>query len=584
VVVANRKEFPDLKETMRWAIFLRIVILSGILIPGMTILHGPESHFLSLRLSFFYGVTIFYSLLEYLYARKESSVIFQIYSHLFFDLVIVSSIVDATGSVGSPFTFLYILLILEAGMLLRRSGAVMWATISSLVYLLLGILRFWGEGPLFSDFERDGSLITGGSGHPILDVFFPLSLFYLVALIIGFIDSRLSRAGDKVHNLSRELKRLSMETADIFFHIPSGVLTCDLAKRLIFVNPAGLKLLDLERKDSVGHPIERVFSVRHKALDKLIDQTFQENLPVNRAEVVLQGEDGKKKVDLGVSTSLLKDVNGTILGVTAIFQDISHLKELDAVSKRNLKFKTLTELSASMAHEIKNPLATINSSLEMLDRSSLTDEGKNLLDMIKAESVRLSQLLEDYLRFARIKVREWKKIDLLELVEEVKVLLMVRQDISSRISIDFDGFDGSGKDFIWGDPELVKQIFLNLFINSAEAIIGHGSIHVRFEGCEGVNEIDRAERANFQRIFVEDDGPGFSIEGASKAFNPFFTTKSEGSGLGLVIVQKIVDAHHGKIVLHNKKDEGACFILSLPITNPAQMDDRKNVRLVEQES
>jgi len=353
MVVAYRKEFPDLKETMRWAIFLRIVILSGILMPGMAILYGPESHFLSLRLSFFYGVTIFFSLLEYLYARKENSVIFQIYSHLFFDLAVISSIVDATGSVGSPFTFLYILLILEAGMLLRRSGAVMWATISSLVYLLLGILRFWGEGPLFGDFERGGFLITGGSGHPILDVFFPLSLFYLVALIIGFIDSRLRRACDKVHNLGQELKRLSMETTDIFYHIPSGVLTCDLAKRLIFVNPAGLRLLGLESKDTVGHPIERVFSGRHEALDKLIDQTIQENIPVSRAEVILHGGDGREKVDLGVSTSYLEDVNGTILGVTAIFQDISHLKKLDEMSKRNLQFKALTELSATMAHEIK---------------------------------------------------------------------------------------------------------------------------------------------------------------------------------------------------------------------------------------
>ena len=580
----NEREFPGLKEALRWAIFLRLIVLSAILVPGMAILYGPESHFLSLRLSFLYGVTILFSLFEYIYARKENSVVFQIYSHLIFDLVVISSIVDSTGSVGSPFTFLYILLILEAGVFLRRSGAVMWTTISSLVYLLLGILRFSGEGPLFSDYERGGFLLTSGPGHPLFDVFFPLSLFYLVALSIGFIASRLDRAGEKVRNLGMELKRLSLESADILYNIPTGVLTCDLSKRLIFANPACLNFLSLEGRDVVGYPVWKVFTRRHGALEKLIDETIRERSPVSRAEVTIGQGGDKGRVDLGVSTSLLHDVNGEVLGVTAIFQDISHLKKLEAISRRSLRFKALTELSASMAHEIKNPLATINSSLELLDKSAIPEERKSLLDMIKRESGRLSQLLEDFLRFAKIRVQEWKKIDLLELIEEVKVLIMVRPDISSRITIYFEGFKGNGKDIVWGDPDLLKQIFLNLFINAAEAIIGHGNICVILEEPKGMNEIGRIGEEAFQKVYVEDDGPGFSIDDAAKAFNPFFTTKSEGSGLGLAIVQRIMWAHRGKVELRSREGEGASFILSFPVREPVKVSDGSKPRPIEQQS
>ena len=573
---------PDSREILRWAILLRVAIFSAVLVPGMVIFFGLESHAIFMRVSFFMAVAASVSLLEYIYTRRGGAIGFQVYSHLLFDLVLISSVVDVTGCVGSNFTFLYILLILEAGIFLHRSGAVLWATISSLVYLLLGIVRFWGEGPLFSDIDSSSFLQASSPSHPLFDVFFPLTLFYFVALTIGAISSRLEREGEKASSLGRELKRLSLETTDILHNIPTGVMTIDLSGRLIFANPACLRLVGVGNEHTVGHPVRNILGERHTALLEVIDRTVEKRVPVVRAEVSVGEKGGKKKI-LGVSTSLLKGPDGEPLGVTTVFQDISCQKEVNALSRRAMRLKALIELSASLAHEIKNPLAVVSSSLELMERSQSSDERRKVFLMVKKESTRLSHLLEDFLRFARIRVRRWNSIDLWELIEEIKTLIMARHDIASRVTVHYAGFRGDGTDIVWGDAELLKQVFLNLFINAAESIPGKGNIHIRLEDRCAVNVIGQRDGDGYKTVIVEDDGPGFSNEAAGKAFDPFFTTKSGGSGLGLSITQRIVEAHRGKILLSDREPQGTCFSLILPVRKPAIVEERCGARLTGRE-
>lgn len=580
----DKKEIPRIQDALRWAILIRIVVISSILIPGIAILYEPGSEFLSHRLLFFFVMAIVFSVLEYLYSRRNRSVVFQVYTHLSFDLVVISSIVDATGSVGSQFTFLYILLILETGIFLKRIGAVMWATISSLVYLLLGIVRFWGEGPLLSDAGESSQFFLASSGHPLFDVFFPLSLFYLVALIIGFIVSKLDSAGSTVVNLGKELKRMSLESSDILFNIPTGVLTCDLTGRMVFVNPACRSLLRLERDELTGHPIDHVLDKRYEALKELINRTIENQEPVSRAEVILKGNRGEERVFLGVSTSLIHDLNGEILGVTAIFQNITNLKRLETMSTQTLRLKAIVEMSASMAHEIKNPLSSIQGSLELLGNPLTGEERMRVLERARKESKRLWGLLDDFLRLARIQVEEWNPIHLRELIEEVKALVMVRPDISSRIMIQLQGFGGDDQDIVWGDPELLKQVFLNLFINSAEAIDGIGKIRIYLEPPAAARSEQQEERERYLRFVVEDDGSGFTIEAAERAFEPFFTTKEGGSGLGLAITRKIIEAHYGRIEICPAEGRGARFVLSFPEQRPAVVRNEPRPPLIEKES
>ncbi len=576
----ERKENPRIKEALRWAILVRLIVICSILIPGIAILYKPGSEFLSHRLLFLFIMAIVFSILEYLYSRRNRSVVFQVYTHLSFDLVVISSIVDATGSVGSQFTFLYILLILEAGVFLKRIGAVMWATISSLVYLLLGIVRFWGEGPLLND----AGIFTATSSHPLFDVFFPLSLFYLVALIIGFIISKLDSAGNAVVELGKELKRMSLESSDILFNIPTGVLTCDLSGRMVFVNPACQGLLRLERDEMIGHPLDHVLDNRHEALIELINRTIKNQKPVNRAEVILKRKSGEDRIFLGVSTSLIHDLNGEILGVTAIFQDITNLKRLNTMSNQTLRLKAIVEMSASVAHEIKNPLSSIQNSLDLLEYQSTEEERRRVLEMARKESKRLWALLDDFLRLARIQVKEWNPIHLGELIEEVKALVMVRSDISSRIMIQIQGFGDDDQDLVWGDPELLKQVFLNLFVNSAEAINGMGKIRIFLEESSAASSEEQGERERYRQVVVEDDGSGFTSEAVERAFEPFFTTKEDGSGLGLAITRKIIEAHFGRIELFHAEGRGARFVLSFPDQRPAGFRDDPQPRLVEKES
>jgi two-component system sensor histidine kinase PilS (NtrC family) len=575
------KEVTAITKALRWAILIRIVVLSSILLPGMAIMYGPGSQFLSARLSYFFVMTIFFSILEYIYSRGERSIIFLVYSHMFFDLIVISSVVDATGAVGSSFTFLYILLILEAGLFLERSGALMWATISSLVYLLLGILRFWGEGPLFGEYEGNALFFSGSQFHPFFDVFFPLSLFYLVALAIGFISRRLDIEGEQIISLDKELKRLSLESSDILRHVPTGVMTCDLSGKLVFANPACLSILGLKSEKAIGLQLRNLFNERHEKLGKLIEKTIQEETPISRTNVAVSNGKEAEKVHLGVSTSFLRDVDGVVTGVTTIFQDISHLKKMSVLKRSTLRLRALTELSSLMTNEIRNPLATIRGSLEMLEKNDSNDERRRILDIVRNESDKLLQLLEDFLRFAKIKVRKWNRVNLLEMLEEIRVIFEVRPDIASRIIIHHEGFEGEGKEVVYGDSGLLKQLFLILFVNAAEAIEGQGNIRVRSEKSAHPDKGGRSGSKNYRSICVEDDGPGFSIETAAKAFDPFYTTKNGGNGLGLAIAQRIVEAHRGTIELNSREGNGSCFSLLLPAINPDEMRIEKRIQALE---
>jgi two-component system sensor histidine kinase PilS (NtrC family) len=272
-------------------------------------------------------------------------------------------------------------------------------------------------------------------------------------------------------------------------------------------------------------------------------------------------------------------MRGEAMGVTAIFQDISSIKRVEALSRQTVRLKTLAEMSASMAQEIRGPLDRMRGSLERLEGPALPGERSRILGVLKIETGRLAGLLEDFLRFSRIRVSEWKKIDLLKLLGEIKALMLVRSDIASRITFHFQGFQGGGRDEVWGDPELLKQAFLNLFINAAESIPGNGNIRIGFRSRDGgVPGISRGQ-TGYRMVFVEDDGPGFSEEVMKRAFDPFFTTKMGASGLGLTIVQRITEAHRGKIELNSRKGEGARFSLVLPAERPVMEGRRDSVAL-----
>jgi signal transduction histidine kinase len=318
-------------------------------------------------------------------------------------------------------------------------------------------------------------------------------------------------------------------------------------------------------------------------LIELINRTIKNLEPVNRAEVVLKRKSGEDRISLGVSTSLIHDLNGEILGVTAIFQDITNLKRLNTMSIQTLRLKAIVEMSASIAHEIKNPLSSIQSSLDLLEYQSTAEERKRVIEMARKESKRLWALLDDFLRLARIQVKEWNPIHLRELVEEVKALVMVRSDISSRIMIQIQGFGDGDQDVVWGDPELLKQVFLNLFINSAEAIDGMGKIRIFLEEPSAASSVEQGKE-KCRHVVVEDDGSGFTSEAVERAFEPFFTTKEDGSGLGLAITRKIIEAHFGRIELFHAEGRGARFVLSFPEQKPAGFRDDPQPRLVEKES
>jgi len=280
-----------------------------------------------------------------------------------------------------------------------------------------------------------------------------------------------------------------------------------------------------------------------------------------RNEIEIAGKEGLT-VPLGISTSLLLDEKDEIRGVIAIFQDLTETKILEDKIRAADKMAAVGELSAAIAHEIRNPLAAISGSVEVLKAElNLAGQNRRLLDLILKESSRLNNILSDFLLYARSNRPIFEKVELCRLTSDVFEVIRhhpsFKKHINLRLSV------RESYIYIFGDEDKIKQILINLIVNACEAIGDrNGEIVVR---------IDHVEE-NTVRMDVADNGPGIDKAHLARIFDPFFSTKQEGTGLGLAIVQRL--AENLKIDLMVKTASGAGTTFALFFSRmPSRLQD-----------
>ena len=402
--------------------------------------------------------------------------------------------------------------------------------------------------------------LVWGHAEPVTGGFvLQIALFSTVAFATGVLGDRLRAAGMASGAAESELHRLRKDTTNILETISTGIVTVEAPGTLIYMNPAAEALLGMENGRWVGKPISEVLGSPSPGLLALLQRALDEGVALSRNEVSALRRD--ERITLGVSTTTRVSAGHPTV-VTAIFQDITDLEKLAVLNRRNERLKAIAELSAAMAHEIKNPLASIRSAVEQFSRPSLDYEDQNTLRrMIVRESERLSGLLSDFIDFSRVRIGQLDSISLSAVLAEC-VAVIERHPEAEERGIQVDLISDGTEVTLPADVDLLYRALFNLILNAVQFSPDGGRVEVSVEYLADVRTpgIDLAHPIH---ISVRDSGPGVPEDQAARIFDPFFTTLRGGSGLGLSVVHRAVEAHQG-IILVDRWEHGAEFNLYLP--------------------
>jgi two-component system sensor histidine kinase PilS (NtrC family) len=543
-----------------WFLALRLVIPALLIGSGLVFLRPIPFNYSLLAI---YGALTFFLISYTIIARNYSEGFTRIIIIILIacELLIEGLLVNHVGGNFSPFILFFIMTIVTASLFFRLIGSIVVATLAGLLYSLpiFFSLSFIYEGLI------DSTRFAGvglSSDEAFYMVFLHLCLFYLCAFISGYLAENLFLA-------SKELSKIRLETNEILEQMYSGMMTVDSQGRIIYFNKAAGEILGVDHIYAKGKLPRQFFQTGLAQFIDRLDSALKDGLSVSRAEINIRHPE-KGIIPVGLSMSVLRGGEKEIRGVIAIFQDLTEAKKLEARMRASDRLAAVGQLAAGIAHEIRNPLASISGSVEVLkDDLKLNGDDLKLLELILKESSRLNTILTDFLNFARVSKVSTGKCDLTKVITEVASLASTHNRLGNSIAISHRFH----KPVFWvsGGEDQFKQILWNLILNAAQAI-GAGTGIIQIETSEIISENGNATI----KLSVADNGRGIPESVKEKIFDPFFSTKDGGTGLGLPIVARIVDCLGGKIEVESSA-KGTIFTIFLP---PEESETKKE-RILE---
>ena len=467
------------------------------------------------------------------------------YAQIVWDLLLVTTLILVTGGVNSPYAFLYFLSIISASVLLARSEAYYTASLCVILYGAILDFQFYGR---LSQLGLDPlPAQVHGAGYTFYLIFLYSASFYLTAFLAGNLSERARRSESALQEKAIDYEELERLNSSIVSTIDSGLLTINAENRVRVFNRYAEVLTGISQREAYDRELCDVFPGLSRYAGKLF--------AVVQGEFEHQGQDGGQML-LSFKSVPLTGKDGAA-GAILDLHDLTQMKRMAGELKRADRLAAVGELSARMAHEIRNPLAAISGSVQLVAlRQWVDDKDKRLFSIIIRETDRLDGLLRDFLSYAKPTPPTKVALPLHQMLVELIPLLsrdprLEGVTIENRVPEDV---------VVVFDRDQCKQIFWNLLVNGAEAIAGEGRIAIDAEqqrpGSSGEGEQ--------VRVCVRDNGQGMSPADVKRVFEPFFTTKKGGTGLGLATVYRIVETHGGRITVASEEGSGTTVSLFLP--------------------
>jgi two-component system sensor histidine kinase PilS (NtrC family) len=524
----------DERLGLAWLGKVRIIILTFLLgielaVARLTPTPLPLRMFVDVML-LWYTMSLFYLLLLSFWEEHRIQSLLQVVT----DLALVTLVVYVTGGVDSSLNFLYPLVIIVACILLPRVWAYLTAALAFILYGTVLELTYF-------EFIRSYSTTHPGMGALQAIIFINLFAYLAVAYLAGLLASKLRQVDVRLKYTSGKLENLQALHENIIQSISGGLITTGLDGYITLVNTAAQKFLERSEHQLLGEPV---------------DQLFLDPLPAvgserAHAEVRFVPTSNFRKTFRVMASALTVPDRGSI-GCVYTFDDLTEIRRLERDLRMQDRLAAVGRLAAAIAHEIRNPLTSIAGSVSMLSGiPDLSEEHRQLLQIVTRESQRLNGIITDFLSYSRGKQYQFSKVDLLLLLDDTLTLLEHRIS-TENLGIRLERHFGVGEAFVLADGDKIKQVFWNFCENAVRAMRSGGTLSV------SLDPVGQDWQINFA-----DTGSGMAPQLVEKVFEPFQSQFEGGTGLGLAIVYQIVQAHEGKVWARSKLGQGSVFVLRL---------------------
>ncbi len=458
------------------------------------------------------------------------------------DTVLVTVIVAATGGARSIFTFLYVLVVTGACLLLSRPGGLTIAAVSSVLYTVLVV--GWTIAPMSSP----DTALTETTGYEILTMFMNAGTFLVVAIVAGGLAERFQSTREELESRRRDLRDLEAFTDLVFRSVSTGLIAIDDERRVTAFNRAAETITGVRAAEAVGRPWTLLFGDA-VSLAAVAAAVGEERRSAPLYETVVRRPDGTA-APVRLTFSALRAGDGRRIGLIAACEDLSTIRSMEERMRAADRLATLGRMAANIAHEIRNPLASLSGAIEVLAAGTVPfDSRQRLADIVLKEAGRLNQIIVAFLEYARPAPLRRARVNVAEILDEVLTLLEHRdQPGTVKITREFPAA------LSWSvDPQQFRQAIWNLGLNAVQAMPGGGELRVAAAPADG-------------RLLVRvtDSGHGIAAKDLPHIFEPFFSSKPDGSGLGLALVHRIAQEHGGHVEVDSAPGLGSSFTLSLP--------------------
>ncbi len=532
----------ELSRRLFWLISIRTIILFLGLNLAVPLGLLPDRLGLLPFMPFFnvISVTLAFGYLALWWSGRHLAL--QLYLQIAVDLGIATVIVAQTHGSQSPFLSFYLLIIIYCSLTLGRNGGIISASLSTILYagiIITGRLEM---------------LAAGGASADLNNLTYRISLhalgFFSVALLGGSLSQRLDAVQEELVQKTDSLEQLQRLTGHIVSSLRSGLFTTDLDGYITLFNGMAEELTGKSRAAAVNHSIRDIIGEGLWARVHGAD-LFQDARALRHEEWLVL-PDGTRRF-LGYSVSPLLNQERELIGYIVSFQDLTDIKRLEEEIRAKDRMAAIGGMAAGIAHEIRNPLAAMRGSVEIL-RSHLSLPGSDdrLLDILVRESNRLNKFVEDFLTYARPAPCAHQPLDLVPLLHDSVLLLKNSPEVRAKHEVELS--IAAQQIPILGDADKLRQVFWNLSQNALRSMSGGGTLTITLR---------RAESGGGEIVF-QDTGTGMSEEQKAHLFQPFHSSFPGGSGLGLSIIIQIIEEHRGKIHFDSEPGHGTRVILQLP--------------------
>ncbi|MGB4599487.1 MAG: ATP-binding protein [Trichlorobacter sp.] len=471
------------------------------------------------------------------------------YLQIFWDLLFVTLLLLFTDGIASPYSFLYLLAIMNAALLLSRREALYTAALSGILFGAMVDLQYYGL------LDKVGlsplSALQRGSVVIFYTIFLHLTGFIVTAFITGYLTERARSSEDALRVSQVNYEELQRLHSSIVQHLTNGLMTVTRDGSIRVFNPYLERLTGISQEDAYDKACHIIFP--HVPWgEQSLSQPQQGEFCYRTASV--------EPLIIGYRTMPFCDVLGEPAGMIVTIRNLTDSKQLELALKRQDRLAALGELAARMAHEIRNPLAAISGSVQLLAvNGCLQEHESKLLAIVLRESDRLNGLITDFLAYARPAAPRFERFELINLADDLLTLLAADARFE-QICLNAEVPAGIE---LFADRAQLHQTLLNLLQNGAESMPGGGELTLSAAVQEGRD--DAGHVFSLVRLMVADRGSGLDDETSRHLFEPFWTTKPAGTGLGLATVYRIVEAHGGTIQAQPREGGGTVFTILLPI-------------------